>query len=51
MAFARANNTLAVNIQKEDPLLVSLLRGDASASATADAIEGKLSAKPESYED
>ena len=51
MAFAQANNTLAMNIQREDPLLVSLLRGDAPASTTADAIEGKLCAKPESYED
>ncbi len=51
MAFVQANNTLAMNIQREDPVLVSLLRGEASASVMADAIEGKLSTKPESYDD
>ncbi len=51
MAFAQANNTLAMNIQREDPVLVSLLRGQATAAVTADAIEGKLSANPESYDD
>ena len=48
--FQQKNPTEAMVIEREDPLLVSLLRGDASATALADAIEGKLSARPESYE-
>ena len=40
-----------MNIEREDPVLVSLLRGEATASVTADAIEGKLAAKPESYDE
>ena len=51
VSFRQSNQTLAMNIEREDPTLVSLLRGSASASVTADAIEGKLSAKPQSYDD
>ena len=40
-----------MTIEREDPVLVSLLRGEATASVTADAIEGKLAAKPESYDE
>ena len=50
-SFARENGTAAINIEREDPVLVSLLRGEATASVTADAIEGKLAAKPESYDE
>ena len=48
-SFARENASIALNIEREDPVLVSLLSGNATASVTADAIEGKLAAKPESY--
>lgn len=48
--YQQKNPTEAMKIEREDPELVSLLRGEASASILADAIEGKLSAKPESYE-
>ena len=40
-----------MNIEREDPVLISLLRGEATVSVTADAIEGKLAAKPESYDE
>ena len=50
-SFARDNNVEALNIERADPELVSLLKGTASAGLTADAIEGKLSAQPVPYED
>ena len=51
LTFARDNNVEALNIERADPELVSLLKGNASAGLTADAIEGKLSAQPVPYED
>ena len=48
--FQKDNMALALKISQEDPELVALLSGSASAGLRADALSGKFSAVPPDYQ-
>ena len=47
--FERSNTLAAVELQRRDPELVSLLNGTAKAALVADALSGKLSSTPPDF--